>query len=342
MNRVASMPVAERRVIFAEAAERLQFQPVIVEKDFWVCWMLGRLFGRTEWREALVFKGGTALSKVFGIIRRFSEDIDLSVSPAMLGISESEVDQAGSRRQRDQWMENLEAACGRWVAQKLQPELEQDIHAVLGQRPGGQSWLEYQLDAATHSPVLLFYYPSVLEAGTGYIRRWVKLEFGSLTDQRPVGRHRVRPWLADILTAPLVEMGCDVVALEVERAFWEKATILHAEHHRDLATPLPGHYSRHYADVAAMANRPETARALADDGLRERVVVWKSRFFARSWARYDLAQPGTFRLLPPAARRAELARDYQEMRDMFLDAPASFDMILETLSRLEAGINRIT
>jgi len=341
MNRVACMPVAERRVVAAEAAERLQIRPVIVEKDFWVCWMLGLLFGPAEWSEALVFKGGTALSKVFGIIRRFSEDIDLSVSPATLGISESEVEQAGSRRLRDQWMKKLEAACGQWVAERLQPELEQGTRAVIGQRPGGQDWLEFQTDAATHSPVLLFHYPSTLEAGTDYIRRRVKLEFGSLTDQRPVGKHRVRPWLADILPAPLAEMGCDVAALEVERAFWEKATILHAEHHRDHATPMPGHYSRHYADVAAMANRPEAERALADDGLRARVVGWKSRFFARSWARYDLAGPGTFRLVPPAARVAELERDYQEMRDMFLDAPPSLESILETLRGLETRINRI-
>jgi hypothetical protein len=341
MNLIASMPVTERRIVFTEAAERLRIQTVVVEKDFWVCWMLGRLFGRKEWHAALVFKGGTALSKVFGIIRRFSEDIDLSVSPATLGISELEVNQAGSRRQRDQWMEHLESACGKWVAQKLRPQLEQDIRDVIGQKADGHNWLEYQLDKATHSPVLLFYYPSALMTGSGYIRRWVKLEFGSLTDQWPVGRHRVRPWLADILPAPLVETGCDVVALDVERAFWEKATILHAEHHRDPATPMPGYYSRHYADVAAMADRTETARALADDALRARVVVWKSRFFARSWARYDLAQPGTFRLVPPVARIAELTRDYEEMRDMFLDAPASFDAVLETLNRLEARINRI-
>jgi hypothetical protein len=50
-------------------------------------------------------------------------------------------------------------------------------------------------------------------------------------------------------------MGCDVVALEEERAFWEKATILHAEHHRDLKTPMPGHYSRHYAEAAGTATR---------------------------------------------------------------------------------------
>ncbi|MEI6036141.1 MAG: nucleotidyl transferase AbiEii/AbiGii toxin family protein [Verrucomicrobiae bacterium] len=268
MNRIVSMAAADRGIVFTEAAERLQIQPAIVEKDFWVCWMLGILFGHTEWGNSLVFKGGTALSKVFGIIRRFSEDIDLSVSPATLGISENDLNGAGSRRQREQWMADLEARCGRWVAEHLQPELERSISTVIRAVSSGQNWLEFEMDAATHSPVLHFQYPTTMEAGATYIRRRVKLEFGSLTDQRPAGRHRVRPWVADILPAPLAEMGCDVVALEVERAFWEKATILHAEHHRDPSTPMPGRYSRHYADVAAMAARPEARRALADDALR--------------------------------------------------------------------------
>ena len=341
MNRLALMSLEDRLAVFAEAGERLQINPVVLEKDFWVCWMLGLLFGQAKWAEALVFKGGTALSKAFGIIRRFSEDIDLSVSPVTLGISELEVEQAKSRRQRDQWMENLEAACSQWVRQELQPELERSIRAVLGVRLGNKDWLEFETDANTHSPVLLFYYPSALAPGADYIRRWVKLEFGSLTNQRPTGMHRVCPWVANILPAPLAEMGCHLVALEVERAFWEKATILHAEYHRDPATPMPGRYSRHYADVAAMANRPEVERALSDYELRERVVSWKSQFFARSWARYELAKPGTFRLVPAAGRTKELDRDYQEMREMFLDAPASFENILETLRVLENRINGI-
>lgn len=340
MNLIVSMPVLERRILIEEAAERLQVKPVIVEKDFWVCWMLAVLFGRQDWNGALVFKGGTALSKVFGIIHRFSEDIDLSVSPAALGISEADVNAAESRRQRDRWMENLETACSQWVAERLQTDLEREISGVIGPRPGGQCWLVFQVDAATHSPVLLFHYPSVLTAGTDYIQRWVKLEFGSLTDQRPVGRHRVRPWLADILPAPLSGMGCDVTAIEAERAFWEKATILHAEHHRDPATPMPGNYSRHYADVAAMAYRPEAGRALADAALRERVVDWKSRFFARSWARYDLAKPGTFRLVPPGFRLAELEKDYRAMRPMFLVEPPTFASVIGTVAGLEKRINQ--
>lgn len=340
MNRIATLSADERHALWTEGTQRLKLLPVVLEKDFWVCWLLGLLFGRAEWSESLVFKGGTALSKVFGIIRRFSEDIDLSVSPATLGISETEVNEAGSRRQRDQWMGNLEAACSQWVTGQLQPALERGISATIGPSPAGQNWLEFETDAATHSPVLYFHYPTTLGAAAAYIRRSVKLEFGSLTDQRPIGQHRVRPWLADILPTPLGEMSCAVVALDVERAFWEKSTILHAEHHRDPATPMPARYSRHYADVAAMAHRPETERALADDALRDRVVNWKARFFARNWARYDLAKPGTFRLRPPSRRVAELAHDYQEMQDMFLDKPPAFDLILETLQNLEERINR--
>ena len=72
---------------------------------------------------------------------------------------------------------------------------------------------------------------------------------------------------------------------------------------------------------------------------RDRGVQWKSQFFGSSWARYDLAVPGTFRLLPATDRVASLQRDYQAMKDMYLSEPVSFDSILETLTRLEDRIN---
>ena len=71
-----------------------------MEKDFWVCWLLGILF-ESEFADSLVFKGGTSLSKVFGAINRFSEDIDLSLSPSFLGLPET----AANRSQADKWRE---------------------------------------------------------------------------------------------------------------------------------------------------------------------------------------------------------------------------------------------
>ena len=203
MNRIATAASSMRSGGFEQAAARLNLQSAIIEKDFWVCWMLGLLFAPDGWGDSLVFKGGTALSKVFGVLRRFSEDLDLSVSPHVLGIDENFLKDASSRRQRDLWKEEMEGKCCVWVEQYL--------------------------------PVLYFNYPCEFPEGAAYIRRQVKLEFGSLTDQHPTGRHRVSPWLVEVLSGEMKEMGCEVVALEMERAFWEKATILHAEYHRDTA-----------------------------------------------------------------------------------------------------------
>jgi predicted nucleotidyltransferase component of viral defense system len=78
-----TLPTDERRLYIDQAATRRNVSPVVLEKDFWVCWLLGLLFG-SEFAGSLVFKGGTSLSKVFGVIERFSEDIDLSLSPEFL------------------------------------------------------------------------------------------------------------------------------------------------------------------------------------------------------------------------------------------------------------------
>src|SRR6185369_12344117 len=95
-----------------------------------------------------------------------------------------------------------------------------------------------------------------------YLKRSVKLEFGSLTDQRPVGKHAVWPWVADELAAAFDDWRCEVIALDLERSFWEKATILHAEYHRPTDKSTPDRFSRHYADTAALAKHPIAAQAI--------------------------------------------------------------------------------
>jgi hypothetical protein len=226
------------------------------------------------------------------------------------------------------------------VRDRFLPELEAIAREVLSERSRGSSWMEFQVDAVTHSPVLLFHYPSNESTGFEYLRRFVKIELGSLTDQKPIGNHSILPWVAEEFPTQLNDFRCDAVVLELERTFWEKATILHAEYHREAAKLMPDRFSRHYSDMAALAEHAVADRALADDGLRERVTDWKSRFFAASWTRYDLAKPGTFRLVPPESRKAELERDYRAMRDMFRVEPPPFERLLGSLGSLEKRINR--
>lgn len=339
MNAFAKLPIRERADFVREASARLDVLPVIVEKDFWVCWLLQQIFQSSPAGEAFVFKGGTSLSKVFGAIKRFSEDIDLSIAPELLGWKESELDDAPTPTQRRKRLEKLEAACIAKVQEHFQRGLEKSIRAALGKRSDGENWLSYQLDAASKSPVLLFNYPSVLPSVGGYIQPFVKVEFGSLTDQRPTGVHVIKPMLAEVIEASFGDFQMEVVALEVERTFWEKATILHAEYHRPADQAIRERFARHYADVAALWEHPARAAALARLDLLDRVVKHKSRFFASSWAYYETAKPGSLKLLPPSHRETDLTQDYDRMRTMFMVKPPSFKEVLRVLSEAEREIN---
>ena len=330
----------ERADVIREVAARRNISAVLVEKDFWVSWTLAALFAHQGFRDHLVFKGGTSLSKVFGVIERFSEDIDLSVSPEFVGIKEQWVEDAESRSKRTDRMEQLEAACTKTVSERIAPELERIAEDALGKSATGKHWMEFQVDDETHSPVVLFHYPSNEATGFEYLRRSVKMEFGSLTDQRPVGKHAIRPWTAEEFPAVFSDFQCEVVALELERSFWEKATILHAEYHRDQSKPIRDRFSRHYSDTAAIAKHGEIAPALANDELRQQVADWKSRFFPSSWAHYETAKPGSFHLVPPDFRMAELERDYREMQPMFLKEPLEFASVVIVLADLEKKINQ--
>ena len=175
----------ERRLYIEQAAIQRNISPVIMEKDFCVCWLLSILF-ESEFAESLVFKGGTSLSKIFGAINRFSEDIDLSLSPTFLGLPEA----AANRSQADKWMKKAEEACEVAVQTQIMPMLETSALGVLGKNE--QARFEFLKDSQTNSPVILFHYPSSLPTGFAYIKRSVKLEFGSLTDQQPTGRYPIR------------------------------------------------------------------------------------------------------------------------------------------------------
>lgn len=330
------LPAAERKVYIDEAAARRGLAPVILEKDFWVCWLLNILF-QSSFRDAIVFKGGTSLSKVFGVINRFSEDIDLSLAPAFLGLDEPDAMADLSKNQAHKWMDQAEAKCIAAARDVLAPEILASIEGQLG--PNQSPWVTFEVDPHSRSPVLYFHYPTTQPPALDYLKRSVKLEFGSLTEQRPTAGHPVSPWIAHVLPEAFGDWQCEVVALDLHRSFWEKATILHAEYHRPVEKVTPDRFARHYADAAALALHADASGAVTRSDLCERVVRWKSRFFGSAWARYDLAVPPTFRLVPPPEREAALRRDYQAMRDMYLAEPTPFEDVLATLASVERQVN---
>lgn len=338
MNHFARESAENRADFFYQYGGTARIPAYIVEKDFWVCWLLGHIFATEDLGRDCIFKGGTSLSKVFNAIQRFSEDIDLGLSPASLGWTESDLDDAPSNTARQKRVTQIQTACADAVSGRFRARLESVIRDELGLNPRG-AWLHYELDAASHSPIIYFAYPQAVPPGS-YVAPSVKIEFGSLTDQRPTGLHPISPWVAQLAPDVFADFRAEVVALEIERTFWEKATILHAEFHRPAGKPQPARYARHYADFAALWRHPSGPPASRQLDLLARVRLHKSRFFASPWANYATAVPGSFRLLPPDTRLAELRADYAAMRPMFLTEPLSFDEMLAVLRAAEHTLNQ--
>ena len=89
----------------------------IIEKDFWVCWVLDLLFSDSPWRDSLNFKGGTSLSKAFDLIHRFSEDIDLIIDWRLLRFAEGEPWEDRSNSAQDRFVDEANLRAANFIAE---------------------------------------------------------------------------------------------------------------------------------------------------------------------------------------------------------------------------------
>lgn len=344
MDKVALLPADDRAALFGETGAGRGVADTIIEKDFWACWTLRRVFGLPKGTTAtLVFKGGTSLSKAFGAIRRFSEDIDLSFDRAELGYTgDRDPEKEGlSRKQAAKLIDDLVGDVERHIAEQLLPALRAAIVEQLGEPANGEWSLE--IDAADAQTVN-FQYPTALPAteyeGMAYITPRVKLELGARGDPWPTEEKIIRPYAADDYPDFFTDPDTSVTVLSARRTFWEKATALHAEAHRPAESPTPQYFSRHYYDLAMLLDTDEGKAAVTDFELLAQVAKHKATFFRSGWASYDTAQPGKLRLLPNEARMKDLRADYRAMAPMMFDeSPPPFDDILAKIAAIQETIN---
>jgi hypothetical protein len=338
VDQVARWAPEERAALFQETAAQMGPAPAIIEKDFWVCWSLSRLFAVPARQPAMLFKGGTSLSKAYGAIQRLSEDIDLSLDRHDLGyVGARDPERATSRKATGRLLEELHQSCTQYLADEFVPATIRDFETILG--PVGAGW---SLDPDLDDPqTILFTYPLSLPAGLGgYVRPIVRLEFGARSDFWPATEAEIRPYAAEYFPdAFQSNPTCTVHVLEARRTFWEKATLLHAEYHRPVVRLGAERLSRHYYDLAQLAESPIYSEALADLDLLTRVAEHKDRLFAAAWARYAEARPGTLRLVPHPELREMLEADYEAMQEMIFGDPPPFTAILKRLGQVEMEIN---
>mgnify|MGYP000461643191 FL=1 len=311
--------------------------PHLLEKDTWVVWTLSAIY-ESALAEKLTFKGGTSLSKVYKIIDRFSEDVDLTydIREVVPDLLRNGNPIPASSSQAKKITDAVRDRLPDWIKNTVQPILESAI-----QRDGVQATLS--LAGKENEKLILTYTP--IKVGTGYAASTIQLEFGGRATGEPHQRHMVTCDMAPAIegisypTAQPLVMGA-------ERTFWEKAT---AAHVYSLQGRLRGErYSRHWYDLAAMAKSGHAQTAITDLQLGKDVAEHKSMFFAEKnadkvWIDYMTAVGGAIQLVPEGGALDSLKLDYAAMLEdgLLSSNQPSFAEIIEICSVLQKSINNL-
>ncbi|MBU0638375.1 MAG: nucleotidyl transferase AbiEii/AbiGii toxin family protein [Planctomycetes bacterium] len=342
MDDIARLKSKDRSDLFQAAAEERELSAGLLEKDFWVCWVLRRIYTLADPRAKIHFKGGTSLSKVFGVIDRMSEDVDLVIDRSDLGFEgDKDPTKPGlSNKARQRIVDEIKASARLFISNQLKAALDQAIEVALGGTASADTWSTTLADDDPDDQTILFHYPTI-EQPSAYVRPMVRLELGARGDPWPTVTGTIHPYAADVFPDQFAQPDTRIpLVVAPERTFWEKATILHMLHHQPVDKSPGPRMARHYYDTYRLAHHEFGRKALADTALLARVVEHKRLFFPRAWARYELAKPGSLKLTPPQQSRALLRTDYEEMAEemMFGEVP-DFESVVAELERVEAAIN---
>ena len=332
MRNIAKIPSKDREALFRNTAAKMGMNEAIIEKDFWVCYMLDYLFHRCAWKDNLAFKGGTSLSKAYGLIERFSEDIDLILDWRMLGYGINEPWEERSNNKQDAFNKEANERAATFLRDTFLPAILADLTAELGDS------VKCFIDKDDEQTVKIVYPNSFSDVS---ILQEIRLEIGALAAWTPVKVAGITPYAAQEYGRLFTQPTTDILTVTPERTFWEKVTILHREASRDENRPFPTRYSRHYYDLYRMMQTEVKDNALADNDLLTRVVDFKDKFYRCPWARYDLAKRGTMRLLPPDYNLEKLRADYEHMQNMLFGNKPSFEEVMDGIKQLEENINDI-
>jgi hypothetical protein len=337
MNAIALLPSEDRRALFTETGVRMGLPPFHVEKDFWVCWVLAVYFNDASVKPHLTFRGGTSLSKAWGIIERFSEDIDLAMSRSWLGAAKEPGEAGITSSEKERRLKALRDECREMISTVLCPVLERAA-ATLSE----PCRIEVEPLGDARDPFCLYFeYPGTgLQPPADYNKAMVKIELSGRADGWPMEERTIRPYVAEAFPEqtgdPMLALSC----VRPERTFWEKAALVHEQNIRPGERPLAPRQARHLYDLGRLWDR-EVYSVDGFQSLFEGVKAHRRTYFDYKWVDYGTLTARILSLVPPEDRLAAWRGDYAAMKAMFIHEEPTFEEIMDLLRRIEGALSRL-
>lgn len=343
---IITATLEDRRGLFLSTAQRLGTTLQNVEKDFWMCLVLDLLFNNRDINEPrLLFKGGTSLSKAFGLISRFSEDVDITVFREDIGQEMDIKNMANlSGKQQSKRLLSIKKSCQAYIQGQLKDRLNRKMIEIFSKVDGCDINIPVLQDPDDpDQQTLLVFYPSVNTKTDDYIKPAVKIEAGAKSALEPNQSTLIQPYVAQDLPSSNLTIH-NVVTINAERTFWDKIIILHGLRrwyvNRGQLRQQGHRVSRHYYDVYKLMESPVGQAAKTNIPLGLECAHHARLFFNNKDLDLLEACPGTYTIMPTPEMIEVLRQDYKAMSGMIFGDVPDFRDVLMVINKLEDEINR--
>lgn len=304
--------------------------PSAVEKDWWVVHTLSVIFSM-DCANALIFKGGTSLSKGWDLIQRFSEDIDLVLDREFLGFT-GELTKGDIRK--------LRRKSYQFITETFTEELKNKFYEL-----GFKDVVVKCREVENHDqdPLIIeIYYNKLTETDT-YLKPGVLVEVGSRSLKEPFTQRTFGTFVSQIYTDNLfTDKSITIPVVNPERTFLEKIFLLHEEFQKPSKKIRVERLSRHLYDIEKLSQTEYAEVALQNVDLYDTIVIHRSKFTPISGINYGNHRPENIKFIPPETILKKWEADYQEMKaNMIYGTPLEFDVLITRLMELQERINKI-
>jgi len=324
------LPDETKRNIFNEAGRMKGLPPVAIEKDWWVVHTLSIIFSM-ECAPALIFKGGTSLSKGWNLIERFSEDIDLALDRAYLGFEGALSNRA---------IERLRQSCFNFVTTTFLEALRSKFSEC------GFSNIDIkceEIEKKDKDPIsIAIYYPGLTETAS-YLKPRILVEVVSRSLKEPFTQKGLRTLVAENYPdRPFSDVSINIPSVNPERTFLEKIFLLHEEFQKPQEKIRVDRLSRHLYDIEKLSETPFAQTALQNPDLYNTIIEHRRKFTLISKIDYNKHRPGNISFIPPDELLPLWESDYQQLQEnMIYGHSLSFDTLINKLTELQKQINNL-
>ncbi len=327
-----ALPNNTKLNIFQQTATQMGIPANAIEKDFWVVHTLLLLFS-LDCAPHLVFKGGTSLSKAWGLIDRFSEDIDLALDRKYLGFGEDAISKSQVKKLREKSYEYVSTTLIAALQQKFAEAGFEEVQVKYK-----------EVENHDQDPLVIEIYYNKLTEADPYLKPGILVEIGSRSLKEPFTPKTFTTFIAQqFATQPFADSPITIPVVNPERTFLEKIFLLHEEFQKPAEKIRVDRLSRHLYDIEKMSQTNIAQNALQDAVLYNTIVQHRAIFTALKDVDYSKHQPNYIAFLPPAHIMPLWKKDYEQMTESMIHDPNAlpFEALIQNLQALQQNINAI-